>query len=142
MMIMLQPERLIPRLYVADVIQAVAFYQQVLGAQQMPQDGLAPGSEETMVELRVGAAVFQIQQFGQEGEQISSGCWSVPKSVTLHLRVEDCDAVVTRALARGAELIAAPNNMVWGERYARIRDPFGHEWSFAQPLTQSCRSAA
>ena len=24
-----------------------------------------------------------------------------------------------------------PSDMFWGDRYAKIRDPFGHEWAFA-----------
>jgi PhnB protein len=27
-----------------------------------------------------------------------------------------------------------PTDMFWGERFARVRDPFGHEWGIATHL--------
>jgi PhnB protein len=27
-----------------------------------------------------------------------------------------------------------PWDAFWGARYAQVRDPFGHAWSFAHPL--------
>lgn len=48
--------------------------------------------------------------------------------------VDDVDAVYRRCLAMGAEPEAAPSNAPWGERYFHVRDPDGHELSFACPL--------
>ena len=28
----------------------------------------------------------------------------------------------------------APENMFWGDRYAQVKDPFGHLWSIGHPL--------
>ena len=52
-------------------------------------------------------------------------------TVALHLYVDDCDAMVERMTAEGAELLMEPMDMFWGERFARVRDPFGHEWGLA-----------
>lgn len=30
----------------------------------------------------------------------------------------------------------APVDMFWGERFARIRDPFGHEWGISTQLRE------
>ncbi len=54
--------------------------------------------------------------------------------VTLHLQVEDCDAVFARAIACGATAITEPADMFWGDRYCQVRDPFGHRWSIAHTL--------
>lgn len=48
--------------------------------------------------------------------------------------VDDVDAVHARALAAGLEPEAAPADAPWGERYFHLRDPDGHELSFARPL--------
>ena len=55
-------------------------------------------------------------------------------AVTIHLNVPDVDPFVTRAAAAGAKILMRPADMFWGERYAKLRDPFGHEWSVGGPL--------
>lgn len=48
--------------------------------------------------------------------------------------VSDVDAMHARALAAGLHPEAAPRDAAWGERYFHLRDPDGHELSFARPL--------
>jgi uncharacterized glyoxalase superfamily protein PhnB len=51
--------------------------------------------------------------------------------VTIHLFVEDVDAVVAQAVAAGATVVMPVEDMFWGDRYGVIEDPFGHRWSVA-----------
>jgi uncharacterized glyoxalase superfamily protein PhnB len=44
------------------------------------------------------------------------------------------DALHARALAAGLAPEAPPRDAEWGERYFHLRDPDGHELSFARPL--------
>jgi PhnB protein len=141
-MVALQRQRLIPHLVVAEIARAVEFYKRAFGAEEDIRAGLENGSEPTCVALRIGPAVFHVCDALPE-----DGCgpeWEKHSrvSVTLHLEVEDCDHVLARAVAAGAEVIIPPRDMSWGDRYARIRDPFGHEWSFAHTGTQQQRFAA
>ena len=48
--------------------------------------------------------------------------------------VDDVDAMHQRATGAGYRPEAAPADATWGERYFHIRDPDGHELSFARPL--------
>jgi catechol 2,3-dioxygenase-like lactoylglutathione lyase family enzyme len=48
--------------------------------------------------------------------------------------VSDVDAFYRQALAAGAAPEFAPRDAPWGERYFHLRDPDGHELSFAKPL--------
>ena len=48
--------------------------------------------------------------------------------------VVDVDALYDQARARGYEPEMAPANAPWGERYFHLRDPDGHELSFARLL--------
>ena len=48
--------------------------------------------------------------------------------VRLTLEVADADAVVARACAAGASVLLPVTQMFWGARYAKLVDPFGHEW--------------
>jgi uncharacterized glyoxalase superfamily protein PhnB len=55
-------------------------------------------------------------------------------SVTIHLYVDDVDAVVARAVEAGAIVTMPVADMFWGDRYGKLEDPFGHEWSVATHL--------
>lgn len=48
--------------------------------------------------------------------------------------VDDVDACYRRATEHGLTPEFAPRDAEWGERYFHIRDPDGHELSFAKPL--------
>jgi catechol 2,3-dioxygenase-like lactoylglutathione lyase family enzyme len=49
--------------------------------------------------------------------------------------VADVDAVYDRAVAGGSPPEMPPADAPWGERYFHLRDPDGHELSFARLLT-------
>lgn len=49
-------------------------------------------------------------------------------TVAIHRYVDDCDAMVTHMNCNGAEVVMAPTDVFRDERFARVRDPFGHEW--------------
>lgn len=48
--------------------------------------------------------------------------------------VDDVDAMHARAVAAGFAPEAPPEDAPWGERYFHLRDPDGHELSFARRL--------
>ncbi len=48
--------------------------------------------------------------------------------------VDDVDEMHARAVASGLRPATSPADATWGERYFHIRDPDGHELSFARPL--------
>ena len=41
--------------------------------------------------------------------------------------VDDCDAMVESMKNNGSEGLRDPNGVLWGERFTRVRHPFGHE---------------
>jgi PhnB protein len=55
-------------------------------------------------------------------------------SVTIHLHVDDCDALIERAVAAGARLERAPSDAFYGERSGSIFDPFGHRWAIGHEI--------
>lgn len=62
--------------------------------------------------------------------------WSPPEHVwgRIIIWVDDVDALHERAIAAGGRPEAPPADAAWGERYFHVRDPDGHELSFARPL--------
>jgi uncharacterized glyoxalase superfamily protein PhnB len=56
--------------------------------------------------------------------------------VTVHLNVPDCDALWNQALAAGATPPMPLQDMFWGDRFGKFKDPFGHEWSVSTTKEQ------
>jgi PhnB protein len=52
-------------------------------------------------------------------------------SVAIHVYARDVDALVAKALAAGATLLRAVEDMPFGDRTGTILDPFGHRWMIA-----------
>lgn len=36
----------------------------------------------------------------------------------------------------GSTVLMEPTDVFWGERFARVRDPFGHEWGITTQLRE------
>jgi PhnB protein len=51
--------------------------------------------------------------------------------VSLHLYVEDADALFKQAVEAGCTEIAPMVDMFWGDRYGKVVDPFGIQWGIA-----------
>ena len=58
-------------------------------------------------------------------------------SVRLHFISPDVDAAFARAIDAGAEAVLPPTDMPWGDRYCKVTDPFGHQWSIATHLKEN-----
>src|SRR4029077_1740224 len=52
-------------------------------------------------------------------------------SMGLHIYVDDVDASFDRAVSAGAKVEMPVMDQFWGDRYGRLKDPFGHKWSIA-----------
>jgi PhnB protein len=62
--------------------------------------------------------------------------------VTLHLCVECADTTIAQAVTAGATVAVPADDMFWGDRYGKVTDPFGHEWSFSTPLSAERHAVA
>ncbi len=47
------------------------------------------------------------------------------------LYVPDADASFDRAVGAGCTVVMPLQDMFWGDRYGKLKDPFGHSWSIA-----------
>jgi len=126
-------QEFVPYLSVTDGKKAVAFYSDVF--ETPPRLRLdMPDGRVMHCEYRIGDARFflsdELPEHGGTPSPASLGA----TSVAVHLYVDDCDAMVARMKANGAEILVEPADVFWGERFARVRDPFGHEWGIATLL--------
>lgn len=130
---------LIPHLVVSGAARAVEFYKAALGAVEVARMPEEVGPRLMHVELKIGdATLFLCDDFPEFCGGVSRAPVSGnPTPVTLHLDVADCDAAIARAAAAGATISMPALDMFWGDRYGKVTDPFGHEWSFAHPLKKA-----
>ena len=118
-----------PYLIVRNATKAIAFYSKVFGA--IEQFRLAePSGKLGHAELHIGASTVMIADeypdFGALGPVSIGGT-----PVSLHLYVDDVDAVVALAVDQGATLLRPVKDEFYGDRCGMILDPFGHKWQLA-----------
>jgi PhnB protein len=117
-----------PYLKIKGAAQAIEFYKQAFGAEEIMRMSM-PNGQIGHAEIKIGNAILML---GDEAPQ-----WGVfgpgekGAGVGIHLYVEDCDAVFNRAVAAGAKVAMPMADMFWGDRFGKLVDPFGHEWSVA-----------
>jgi uncharacterized glyoxalase superfamily protein PhnB len=44
---------------------------------------------------------------------------------------DDCDLVFDRAVDAGCKILSSMDDMFWGDRMGKLKDPFGHTWAIA-----------
>ncbi|HEU4645016.1 MAG TPA: VOC family protein [Burkholderiales bacterium] len=116
-----------PHLVCAGAAEAIEFYKKAFGA---VEGGRLPGPDGKLMHamIRIGdSAVMLVDEMPQWGALGPKSLKGSP--VTIHLYVEDVDAVVKRAVSLGAKVTMPVDDMFWGDRYGKLEDPFGHHWS-------------
>ena len=120
---------LTPHLVCRDAAAAIDFYGRAFGAVErfrLP----APDGKLIHACVQIGDSLLflvdEMPAMGALGPQALKG-----SPVTIHLQVEDADAVFARAMRAGATVTMPLADMFWGDRYGQVRDPFGHSWSIA-----------
>ena len=124
-----------PYLCVANAAKALEFYQHVFGAKETIRFA-EPGSGRIgHAELKLGNSTIMLSdEYPEMGYFGPRGAERPP--VSIHVFVEDVDAVYQRALAAGSTSQRAPEDQFYGDRNAQIRDPFGHSWFLATRIEE------
>ncbi len=121
-------------LCVADTARAIEFYTNAFGAREKMRL-TEPSGRIGHAEVDFGGTTLMLSdEFPELG--ITGPTEGRGSSVTLHLHVDDADAMIARALALGATLDRAPKDEFYGERSGVVRDPFGHRWNIGHQIEQ------
>jgi PhnB protein len=135
---MSREDQFVPHLIVSDGLAALKFYREVFGAKEGHQM-LAPDGKRLMhgeIELD-GHKIFISDEFtAAEGGNCKTPQTLGGTSVRITLMTDDAEAIITRAVARGAKVLMPVQDMFWGARYGQILDPFGHNWGINQQLKE------
>jgi PhnB protein len=121
--------RVTPYLIVDGASDAIDFYAKVLGATQRGRmDG--PDGRVGHAELEIGDSLVmladEMPQMGITGPKTIGGT-----PVTLHVYVEDVDAVFEAAKQAGATPTRELEDRFYGDRSGQFEDPWGHRWDVA-----------
>ena len=120
---------LTPYLTVRDAARAIEFYKKAFGAEDR---GAMKGPDGKIMhaELKIGDSIIMLAdefpQYGVVAPETVGG-----SSSGLHIYVEDVDGAFDRAVKAGAVTEMPVADMFWGDRYGKLKDPFGHKWSIA-----------
>jgi PhnB protein len=113
-------------LIVAGAAGAIDFYKRAFGATELFRH-VTPFGTIGHAEVRIGDTVVMLADeypdFDAHGPAHYGG-----SPISLHVYVEDVDAVVKRAIAAGAKVKRPVADQFYGDRLGTLEDPFGHTW--------------
>jgi PhnB protein len=124
-----------PYLTVSDAEAAIRFYQHAFASREVSRVKAQDGKRLMHAALVLNGGMVMLSD---DFPEFNEGRRKAPvpdgeTGVTIHLHVTDVDALMARAVAAGAKVLMLPADMFWGERFGKLRDPFGHEWSLGGP---------
>jgi PhnB protein len=119
----------IPYLIVKDAARAIEFYKLAFGAAEVMRF-TDPKGKVGHAEVMIGEALIMLADEFPELDVRSPESYG-GSPVTIHLYVEDVDAVAERAIEAGAKLVRPVEDQFYGDRGGKLSDPFGHIWWFA-----------
>ena len=120
-----------PYLLVKGAAAAIDFYKKVFGAVEKTR--MEDGARIGHAELRIGkSAIMLADEYPEHGIRGPRTLGGSP--VRLQVETRDVDAVAARAAGAGAKILQPPTDQPYGERNAKLEDPFGHVWIFSTPI--------
>jgi uncharacterized glyoxalase superfamily protein PhnB len=114
-----------------DAAKAIEFYKKAFGAEELCRMPGPDGQSVMHAEIKIGDSIVMICS-----EMPGMGKSKSPESLDgtcmgLLIYVEDVDKAIQRAIDAGATATMPVMDMFWGDRYGKVTDPFGHDWSIA-----------
>lgn len=121
-------------LRVKDAPRAIEFYVKAFGATEKFRL-VEPGGRVGHAELDFGGTTLMLsEEYPEYGIKGPASIGAT--TVSIHLHVDDADALIRRAVAEGATVVREPQDHFYGERSGTVRDPFGHEWNIGHSLEE------
>ena len=121
---------LTPFLTVRDAARAIEFYKQAFGAVERGPAMKGPDGKIMHAELLIGDSIIMLSdefpQMGAVSPETIGG-----SGMGLHIYLDGVDAAFDRAVKAGAQVEMPVMDQFWGDRFGKLKDPFGHNWSVA-----------
>ncbi len=109
-----------PFLNVKGAAEAIDFYKRAFGAEEIRR---TPGPNNLLMhaEIKIGNSIIMLADAMQ----------NPPTQSSLHIYVDDCDALWKRATDAGAKIETPIDNMFWGDRYGVVSDRWQNRWAIS-----------
>jgi len=120
-----------PHMVVRDASKAIEFYKKAFAAEEILRLPGPNGEGIMHAELKIGDSMLMMCGEMSQEQQCKAPESLRGTSITLHLYVEDVDKAYRRAVDAGATPSMPVMDTFWGDRYGKVTDPFGHQWSIA-----------
>jgi uncharacterized glyoxalase superfamily protein PhnB len=119
-----------PHLVVNDSHKASEFYKQAFGAEVFPF-ATGPDGKVMHTQVKIGDSIVMFNDEFPDWGVLAPTSSNADTSVTIHLYVDDADKTFATAVAAGAVATMPLQDQFWGDRYGKVKDPFGHTWAIA-----------
>ncbi|MFC3493994.1 VOC family protein [Glycomyces rhizosphaerae] len=119
--------RVTPYLHVKGAADAIEFYKTVFSAGERGRMD-APNGTIGHAELEIGDSMIMLSDEAPEMNAYAPGHFG-GTPVSLHVYVDDVDAVFAAALAAGAKSLNDVADQFYGDRSGTFEDPWGHKWN-------------
>lgn len=121
-------------LRVKDASRAIDFYIEAFDATEKFRL-CEPGGRVGHAEVDIGGTTLMLSDEFPEHQILGPESLG-GSSITIHLHVDDADAVIERARKAGATIVREAQDHFYGERSGTVRDPVGHEWNIGHHLEE------
>jgi uncharacterized glyoxalase superfamily protein PhnB len=123
-------QSIIPYIIVPDSIEAIAFYEKAFGATQTMHMAGPEGQGTMHAEVRIFGGTVMLSDENPQWEMVSAKTLG-QSPVNMMFYCENVDEAFAKAVAAGCEVKFPVADMFWGDRMAKVVDPFGYQWSMA-----------
>src|SRR4249920_2166784 len=106
-----------PTMNQSDAVATIAFCKKAFGAKLLSKMA-GPGGKLMHAEIQIGDSIVMVSDAVMEPARVAS----------LFLYVPKVDKAIAKAVKAGAQVIMPAQDMFWGDRFGRLKDPFGNLW--------------
>ena len=116
-----------PYLHPRGAAQLLDFLKTAFDAEELGRHA-SPEGIIMHASIRIGDSVIEMGEAHGEFQ---------PMPAAIHLYVPDADAFYSKAIDAGATSLRKPENMIYGDREASVKDPFGNHWYIATHISDT-----
>jgi PhnB protein len=118
----------IPYLSVDGADKVIAFYEKAFGAKDLGTMRSEDGKHVMHSQLEINGGALMLSEASlMEGKQVTSN------SYTMQLVTREGDMWWKRAVDAGCVVDVPFAMQFWGDRWGKLRDPFGISWALLEP---------
>ena len=123
----------IPYLAIDGAEKAAELYRDAFAARQVGQTVKGQDGRVMNIMLEINGGTLMLSDPFPEAADMPAAQAATSQGLTLQLIVADADGWWQRAVDAGCKGTHPVKLEFWGDRYGRVRDPFGLDWAFNEP---------